>query len=112
MARKQSKAGDSASADVWTNTSQNPVILGDGSSVAPGAQTSPEQAEFVEGSFWEEHGVLVSGSPVLSEAGSRKAEELEAENETLRAQLFEVSAKVESLQTENEALKAKIPKAE
>ena len=112
MARKQGKAGESAPADVWTNVSQNPVILGDGSSVAPGAQTTPEQAEFADGSLWEEHGLLVSGSPVLSEAGSRKVEELEAENETLRSQLFEVNAKVEALQAENEALKAKPVSAE
>lgn len=114
MARKQGKANEASSSEatVWTNISKNPVILSDGSTVGAGEQTTPEQAEFAEGSFWEEHGILVSGSPVLSEAGSRKAEELEAENETLRAQLFEVNAKVEALQAENQALQAKIPKAE
>lgn len=99
MARKQGKTDESASADVWTNVSQNPVVLGDGSSVAPGAQTTPEQYEFAEGSFWEEHGVLVSGAAVLIDDGAGQIE-------WLRSQLLEANVKVEALQTEASRLQA------
>lgn len=111
MARKQGKTDESASADVWTNVSQNPVILGDGSTVAPGATTSPEQAELAEGSFWEEHGVLVSGAPVLSDDGASQIEQLAAENAEIRGALHESVQQVKALKVEIEALKAKVPAA-
>lgn len=114
MARKQGKADEAASADliVWTNVSQNPVILGDGSSVAPGETTSPEQAEFAEGSFWEEHGVLVSGAPVLMDDGADQIAALTAEVETLRGQLTTAGSEKEALLAEVEVLKKQIPAKE
>jgi hypothetical protein len=113
MARKQGKADEAASADliVWTNVSRNPVVLDDGSTVNPGESTTPEQAEFAEGSFWEEHGVLVSGSPVLTDDGAGQIEALGAEIEGLRAQLVAAGSEKDALLAEIEALKAKIPKA-
>jgi hypothetical protein len=114
MARKQGKADDAASADlvVWINVSRNPVILGDGSTVAPGESTTPEQAEFAEGSFWEEHGVLVSGSPVLTDDGAGQIEALGAEIEGLRAQLVTAGSEKDALLAEIEALKKQIPPKE
>jgi hypothetical protein len=112
MARKQGKADESASADVWTNVSQNPVVLGDGSSVAPGAQTTPEQAEFAEGSFWEEHGVLVSGAPLLSDDGAGQIDVLRAEIEDLRGKLVAAGSEKDALLAEIEALKKQIPPKE
>ena len=114
MARKQGKTGEAASADlvVWTNVSKNPVILGDGSTVGAGEQTTPEQAEFAEGSLWEEHGVLVSGAPALTDDGAGQIEALQAENATLRQQLAESNTWRESLQAENEELKKQIPPKE
>ena len=114
MARKQGKTDEAASADlvVWTNISKNPVILGDGSTVAPGEITTPEQAEFAEGSFWEEHGVLVSGAPALTDDGAGQIEALQAENATLLQQLAESNTWRESLQAENEELKKQIPPKE
>lgn len=100
MARKQGKAGESASADiVWTNISKNPVILSDGSSVGAGEKTTPEQAEFAEGSFWEEHGVLVSGAPLLIDEGSDQIE-------ALRDQLVAAGSEKAGLETEVSRLKA------
>lgn len=123
MARKQGKTGEAASADlvVWTNVSKNPVILGDGSTVGAGQQTTPEQAEFAQGSLWEEHGVLVSGAPVLTDDGAGQIYQLEAEVARLKSDLEgemsaardfnveheELKAQLESLKAENEALKAK-----
>lgn len=123
MAAKKKQTGESSSSEstVWTNVSKNPVILGDGSTVGAGEQTTPEQAEFAEGSLWEEHGVLVSGAPVLSDDGAGKIEQLEAEVARLKSDLEgemsaardfnveheELKAQLESLKAENEALKAK-----
>lgn len=98
MARAKGKTDQSAS-EVWTNVTKNPLILADGSMVGPG-----EQTEF-EDEGWIELGALVSGAPKLSEAGTRKLEELQAENETLRQELFEEKAKSEQLSQELEALK-------
>lgn len=114
MARKQGKTDEAASADlvVWTNISKNPVILGDGSTVGAGEQTNPEQAEFAEGSLWEEHGILISGAPVLMDDGADQIAALTAEVETLRTQLATAGSEKEALLAEVEELKAKIPKAE
>lgn len=114
MARKQGKTDENASADlvVWTNVSKNPVILGDGSTVGAGEQTTPEQAEFAEGSLWEEHGVLVSGAPVLTDDGAGQIEVLSAEIETLRAQLLSVGGEKSALLAEVEVLKKQIPAKE
>lgn len=111
MARKQGKTGEAASADlvVWTNVSKNPVILGDGSTVGAGQQTTPEQAEFAEGSLWEEHGVLVSGAPVLMDDGADQIAALTAEVETLRGQLAAAASEKEVLLAEVEDLKKQIP---
>ena len=114
MARKQGKANEASSSEVtvWTNVSQNPVILDDGSSVGAGEQTTPKQAEFAEGSFWEEHGVLVSGAPVITDDGAGQIEVLSAEIEKLRAQLLTVGGEKSSLLAEVEELKKQIPPKE
>ena len=114
MAAKKKQTGESSSSEatVWTNISKNPVILGDGSTVGAGEQTTPEQAEFAEGSLWEEHGVLVSGAPVLTDDGAGKIEVLSAEIETLRAQLLSVGGERSALLTEIEELKKQIPPKE
>ncbi|MEX2901319.1 hypothetical protein AB3967_08315 [Pseudomonas rhodesiae] len=111
MARKQGKAGEAASAGlvVWTNVSKNPVILGDGSTVGAGEQTTLEQAEFAEGSLWEEHGILVSGAPVLMDGGADQIAALTAEVETLRGQLATAGSEKEALLAEVEELKKQIP---
>ena len=117
MARKQGKANEASSSEVtvWTNVSQNPVILDDGSSVGAGEQTTPEQAEFAEGSFWEEHGVLVSGAPVITDDGAGQIEELSAEIEYLKSVVSrlkddwdgEVNA-ARDFNVEHEALKSEL----
>jgi len=114
MAAKKKQTGESSSSEstVWTNVSKNPVILGDGSTVGVGEQTTPEQAEFAEGSLWEEHGVLVSGAPVLTDDGAGQIEVLSAEIETLRAQLLTVGSENSALQTELDELKKQIPPKE
>lgn len=114
MARKQGKANETSSSEstVWTNVSKNPVVLGDGSTVGAGEQTTPEQAEFAEGSLWEEHGVLVSGAPVLTDDGAGQIEVLSAEIETLRAQLLTVGSENTALQIELDELKKQIPPKE
>lgn len=111
MARKQGKTGEAASADlvVWTNVSKNPVILGDGSTVGVGEHTTPEQAEFAEGSLWEDHGILVSGAPVLMDDGADQIAALTAEVETLRGQLATAGSDKEALLAEVEVLKKQIP---
>ena len=114
MARKQVKANEAASEDlvVWTNVSKNPVILGDGSTVGAGEQTTPEQAEFAEGSLWAEHGVLVSGAPVITDDGADQISALTVEVEGLRAQLLTVGGEKSALLTEIEELKKQIPPKE
>ena len=114
MAAKKKQTGESSSSEstVWTNTSKNPVVLGDGSTVGAGEQTTPEQAELAEGSFWEDLGILVSGAPVLMDDGADQIAALTAEVETLRGQLATAGSEKEALLAEVEELKAKIPKAE
>ena len=114
MARKQGKTGEAASAElvVWTNVSKNPVILGDGSTVGVGEHTTPEQAEFVEGSLWEDHGILVSGAPVLMDDGADQIAALAAEVETLRGQLATAGSEKDALLAEVEELKKQIPAKE
>lgn len=114
MAAKKKQTGESSSSEatVWTNVSKNPVILGDGSTVGAGEQTTPEQAEFAEGSLWEEHGVLVSGAPTLTDDGAGQIEVLSAEVETLRTQLLAAGTERSELLTEIEELKKQIPPKE
>lgn len=114
MAAKKKQTGESSSSEstVWTNISKNPVVLGDGSTVGAGEQTTPEQAEFAEGSLWEEHGVLVSGAPILTDDGAGQIEVLSAEIETLRAQLLTVGGEKSALLAEVEELKKQIPPKE
>lgn len=114
MAAKKKQTGETYSSEstVWTNVSKNPVILGDGSTVGAGEQTTPEQAEFAEGSLWEEHGVLVSGAPVITDDGAGQIEVLSAEIETLRAQLLTAGTEKSELLTEIEELKKQIPPKE
>lgn len=114
MARKQGKTGEAASADlvVWTNISKNPVILGDGSTVGVGEHTTPEQAEFAEGSLWEDHGILVSGAPALMDDGADQIAALTAEVETIRGQLATAGSEKEALLAEVKELKKQIPPKE
>lgn len=117
MARKQGKTGEAASADlvVWTNVSKNPVILGDGSTVGVGEHTTPEQAEFAEGSLWEEHGILVSGAPVLMDDGADQIAALTSENEGLKSEVSRLKADLDGemnaardFQIEHEELKSEL----
>ena len=114
MAAKKKQTGESSSSEstAWTNVSKNPVILGDGSTVGAGEQTTPEQAEFAEGSFWEEHGVLVSGAPVITDDGAGQISALTAEIEGLRGQLVSVNDEKSALLVEIEGLKKQIPPKE
>lgn len=110
--KKQTDESSSPEATVWTNVSKNPVILGDGSTVGAGEHTTPEQAEFAEGSLWEEHGILVSGAPVLMDDGADQIAALTAELETLRAQLATAGSEKEALLAQVEELKKQIPPKE
>jgi hypothetical protein len=107
--KKQTSETSSSEETVWTNISKNPVILGDGSTVGAGEQTTPEQADFAEGSLWEEHGILVSGAPVLMDDGSDQIVALTAEVETLRAQLATAGGEKDALLADIEELKKQIP---
>lgn len=84
-----------SSKKVYTNISANPVVLSDGSSVQPGESTTEAQYELAKGSFWEEHGLLVSGEPKLTDDGSRQVEELRTELNQLKEDLFKEQAKVQ-----------------
>ncbi|OOG85711.1 hypothetical protein B0E42_12985 [Pseudomonas sp. A25(2017)] len=110
--KKQTSESSSSEATVWTNVSKNPVILGDGSTVGAGEQTTPEQADFAEGSLWEEHGILVSGAPALMDDGADQIAALSAEVETLRAQLATFGSEKEALLAQVEELKKQIPPKE
>ncbi|HAL69288.1 MAG TPA: hypothetical protein DCP84_16650 [Pseudomonas sp.] len=110
-------------AKVWTNVSANPVILADGSTVAPGEATTEAQASLVPGSCWEEWRVLVPGSAEQSFAADQQIDELRQENAQLRQQLAdgvtaaataaaEHGEAVTKLNQEIEALKAQIKPAE
>lgn len=114
MAAKKKQTGESSSSEstVWTNISKNPVILGDGSTVGAGEQTTPEQAEFAEGSLWEEHGVLVSGAPIVANDNSELIQMLGVEIDVLRGQLANSDSEKDALQVEIEELKKQIPPKE
>ncbi|ROM84124.1 hypothetical protein BK655_12285 [Pseudomonas brassicacearum] len=114
MAAKKKQTGESSSSEaaIWTNISKNPVILGDGSTVGAGEQTTPEQAEFADGSLWEEHGILVSGAPVLMDDGADQIAALTSEIEVLRAQLVTAGSEKETLLADIEELKKQIPPKE
>lgn len=110
-------------AKVWTNVSANPVILSDGSNVAPGEATTEAQAALVPGSCWEEWRVLVPGSAEQSFAADQQIDELRQENAQLRQQLADAATAASSAATEHgeavaklnqeiEALKAQIKPAE
>lgn len=114
MAAKKKQTGESSSSEatVWTNVSKNPVILGDGSTVGAGEHTTPEQAEFAEGSLWEEHGVLVSGAPIVANDNSELIQMLGVEIDVLRGQLANSDSEKGALQVEIEELKKQIPPKE
>lgn len=84
---------------VFTNVSASPVVLSDGSSVQPGDQTTEEQYELAKGSLWEEHGVLVSGEPKLTDDGSRQVDEMRAHLDKAQADLFVANARIQELET-------------
>ncbi|MGO1206246.1 MAG: hypothetical protein ACTMIS_04870 [Pseudomonas putida] len=104
---------------VWTNVSANPVILSDGSTVAPGEATTDAQAALVPGSCWEEWRVLVPGSAEQSLAAEMQIDDLRQENEALRQRVVDLNSaggdyreEIGSLKREIEALKAQIKPAE
>lgn len=110
-------------AKVWTNVSANPVILADGSAVAPGEFTTEAQAALVSGSCWEDWRILVPGSAELSIAADMQIDELRQENAQLRQQLADATTAASSASAEHgeavaklnqeiEALKAQIKPAE
>lgn len=95
---------------VYTNVTASPVVLSNGTSVGPGEQTTEEQYELAKGSFWEEHGVLVSGEPKLSDDGSRQIDDLRAENDKLREDLFNEQAKSQKLEADAKDMPAELEK--
>ncbi|WP_236232312.1 hypothetical protein [Pseudomonas juntendi] len=84
---------------VFTNVSSSPVVLSDGSSVQPGGQTTDQQYELAKGSLWEEHGVLVSGEPKLTDDGSRQVDELRAHLDKANSDLFAANVRIQELET-------------
>lgn len=98
-------------AAVWTNASQNPVILSDDSVVAPGEATTPEQAEFAKGSLWEEHGVLILGAPKLGGDEASVIAELKKDMDILTAQQVEALAQIDTLTNGASELNQKLSSA-
>ncbi|MGP5106687.1 hypothetical protein [Pseudomonas helleri] len=98
-------------AAVWTNASQNPVILSDGSAVAPGEGTTPEQAEFAKGSFWEEHGVLILGAPKVGGDEVSVIAELKKDIEALTSQKVDALAQIDTLTSSASELNQKLSAA-
>ena len=99
-----------ASKKVYTNVTASPVVLSNGTTVGAGEQTTEEQYELAKGSLWEEHGVLVSGEPKLSDDGSRQIDELRTENATLREDLFNEQAKSQKLEADAKEMPAELEK--
>lgn len=89
-----------SSKKVFTNISANPVVLSDGSSVQPGETTTEAQYELAKGSFWEQHGLLVSGEPKLTDDAGVQLDELINENDRLTQALFAANAKVQKLESD------------
>lgn len=85
---------------IYTNVSANPVVLSDGSSVQPGAQTTEEQFELAKGSLWEQHGLLVAGAPEQPDDANGDLQALTEENTQLKADLFAVQAKLSDLEAD------------
>lgn len=83
---------------IYTNVSANPVVLSDGSSVQPGAQTTEEQFELAKGSLWEQHGLLVAGAPEQPDDANGDLQVLTEENTQLKADLFAAQAKLAELE--------------
>lgn len=95
-------------AKVWTNVSANPVILSDGSTVAPGEATTEAQAALVSGSCWEEWRVLVPGSAEQRFAADQQVDELLQENAQLRQQLADAASAASSAAAEHSEAVAKL----
>ena len=95
-------------AKVWTNVSANPVILADGSAVAPGESTTEAQAGLVSGSCWESWRVLVPGSAEQSFAADQQIDELRQENTLLRQQLADAARAASSTTAEHSDVVAKL----
>jgi septal ring factor EnvC (AmiA/AmiB activator) len=97
---------------VYTNISANPVFLSDGSSVGVGEQTTAEQFKLAEGSFWEEHGVLVSGAPEIAPENKAQLDELRAENARLKEDLFNEQASHQKLESDLKDMPAQLKQAQ
>ncbi|WP_432777478.1 hypothetical protein O4O02_18375 [Pseudomonas fortuita] len=92
-----------SSKKIYTNVSANPVVLSDGSSVQPGAQTTEEQFELAKGSLWEQHGLLVAGAPEQPDDANGDLQVLTEENTQLKADLFAAQAKLADLEAATKA---------
>jgi septal ring factor EnvC (AmiA/AmiB activator) len=97
---------------VYTNTSANPVVLSDGSSVGAGEQTTDAQFELAKGSFWEEHGVLVPGAPEIAPENKAQLDELRAENAKLKEDLFNEQTSRQKLETDLKDLPEQLKQAQ
>lgn len=97
---------------VYTNTSANPVVLSDGSSVGVGEQTTDAQYELAKGSFWEEHGVLVTGAPEVAPESNAHLDELRAENAKLKEGLFNEQSTRQKLETDLKDLPGQLKTAQ
>jgi len=87
-----------SSKKIYTNVSANPVVLSDGSSVQPGGQTTEDQFELAKGSFWEQHGLLVTGAPEQPDDANGDLQVMTEENTQLKADLFAAQAKLADLE--------------
>jgi septal ring factor EnvC (AmiA/AmiB activator) len=97
---------------VYTNISANPVFLSDGSSVGVGEQTTDEQFELAKGSFWEEHGVLVSGAPETAPENKAQLDELRVENAKLKEDLFNEQSSRQKLESDLKDLPGQLQDAQ
>jgi peptidoglycan hydrolase CwlO-like protein len=101
---------------VYTNTSANPVFLSDGSSVGVGEQTTDAQYELAKGSFWEQHGVLVTGAPDKADEGgadySALIRTLQDENQHYKDKLFAEQSSRQKLETDLKDLPGQLKTAQ
>lgn len=97
---------------VYTNTSANPVVLSDGSTVGVGEQTTEKQYDLAKGSFWEKHGVLVSGAPEVTLEATAQLDELRTENAQLKQDLFNEQASRQKLESDLKDLPDQLKQAQ
>lgn len=101
-----------ASKKVYTNVSANPVVLSDGSTVGAGEQTTEKQYDLAKGSFWETHGVLVSGAPEVTLEATAQLDGLRTENAQLKQDLFNEQASRQKLESDLKDLPNQLKQAQ